>query len=459
MNFIKKTTDSAKRQVIKHVINGLNSASDKNLARLLGVMNLITPKEYKELVNNIKKSLERQDNQFINLLRRVLDESNKNCKDKILLNLVGQGFLMNQNKKNKVKKEGSYSPTTILISPTMRCNLSCIGCYAGNYSKKDDMDYKLFDRIVTEAEEMGISFFTILGGEPLVYQDLFKIFKKHNNSYFQFFTNSTLINDSIVEKLIEVGNAIPMISIEGWEKQTDQRRGKGIYKKIIFAMKKLKKAGVPFGVSVAVTEKNTEIISSEKFIKFLIENGAFFCWWFLYMPIGKDPDTSLMPTPKQRKMLYEQRKTIRKKYPIFLIDFWNDAPYVGGCIAGKEYIHINSKGDVEPCIFTHFASDNIKNKTLKEVMASDYFKELRKRQPFNDNLYMPCMWIDNPKVSREIHKKYGVYPTHPGAEQIINDKKIKNKLDKYAQEIEKEYKQVWKKERSQFCRNCKGCNK
>lgn len=459
MKFIKNISDGVQKQTLKTVVKGMNSASDKNLIRLMSALEVVSPKDFKSIVKGVKESI-KKDDPFIKLIKRVLNDLDENCKDKILMNLVGQGFLINQKRRDEIEKKHSYTPTSILISPTMRCNLNCVGCYAAKYSKKDDMSYELFDRIVTEAEEMGVTLITVLGGEPLVYPHLFKIFKKHKDMYFQFFTNSTLITDKVIKQLKEVGNAAPMISIEGWEKETDERRGKGTYKKILKAMKKLKKAGIPFGVSAAVTSKNTEIVSSDKFMKFLIDNGAYFCWWFLYMPIGAEPDLSLMPTPKQRKHLYERRKKIRAKWPIFLIDFWNDAPYVGGCIAGKQYVHINSKGDVEPCIFTHFAADNIKDKSLMEVMQSDYFKALRAKQPFNDNLYMPCMWIDNPEIARDMHKKYGVYPTHKDAEQIIKDKKIMEGLDKYAKEVEEEFGVAWEKDKIEFCENCNNkCNK
>jgi MoaA/NifB/PqqE/SkfB family radical SAM enzyme len=292
-----------------------------------------------------------------------------------------------------------------------------------------------------------------LGGEPLVYKDLFKLFKKHKDSFFQFYTNGTLLTEKIIKELVAIGNAVPMLSIEGWEKQTDERRGKGVYTKLMRAMDIMKKYKLPFGISVAVTNKNAAIISSDKFMKFIVGKGAFFVWWFLYMPIGREPDLSLMPTAKQRKMLFERGKDIREKYPIFLIDFWNDAPKVGGCIAGKQYMHITSKGDVEPCIFTHFAADNVHKKSLLEIMDSDYFKALRKMQPYNDNLFMPCMWIDNPEVARDVHKKYGVYPTHPDAEFIITSEKTIKHIDKYSKEVEAEFSKLW----SDHCKECKKC--
>jgi hypothetical protein len=161
------------------------------------------------------------------------------------------------------------------------------------------------------------------------------------------------------------------------------------------------------------------------------------------MPVGRLPSVSEMPSPLQRLKLLRLGRVIRATKPLFIIDFWNDAPYVGGCIAGKHYVHITHKGDVEPCIFTHVAVDNIKNKSLKQILQSPFFKELRSKQPFNENLFRPCMWIDNPEVSRELFEKFKLYPTHPGADFIIKNKQARKKIDKYSQEVADLYADEW----------------
>ena len=364
--------------------------------------------------------------------------------DKILANLIIQGFILNQKRRDRAYKEGSQVPFTILISPTMRCNLSCLGCYAGNYTKTDDLEFAVIDRIVQEGKEAGVAFFTILGGEPFIRNDLFDLYQKHNDAFFLVYTNGTLINDKVAKKLAKLGNVMPMASIDGFEEETDQRRGRGIYKKVVEAMRILQKYKIPFGYSVAVTRKNIKEVTADKFVNMLIKKGALIGWYFLYMPIGKNPDLSLMPTPRQRLFLKKRRDYIRANKSLFIVDFWNDAPYVGGCIAAKYYIHINHKGDVEPCIFTHFAQVNIKNTSLKNAMNCQFFKEIRKRQPYSENLYLPCMLIDNPRVSRELYQKCDIHPTHEGAESLFSD--LAEGLDKYAKAVKDIYNKVWEQE-------------
>ena len=280
---------------------------------------------------------------------------------------------------------------------------------------------------------------------------LLKMFKKHNDCYFLTYTNGTLLTKKMAKKLAELGNVAPAISVEGFEKETDIRRGKGVYSRVLRAMDNLKEAGVMYGFSATPTRYNSDILSSDKFIDFWIKKGCYFGWFFQYIPIGLKPDVKLMATPQQRDKLRQKVYEWRDKKPIFLGDFWNDGPWVGGCMAGARsngYLSINHKGDVEPCAFVHFAVDNIKNKSLKQVLNSNLFRAIRSRQPYskNGNLLRPCMIIDNPQTLRDVVKKAGAYPTHPGAETIVKDKKITSHLDKYSKAWQKIADKVWKKE-------------
>ena len=382
--------------------------------------------------------------QIINLEKRFYLNINKNCQEKFLENFILKGLIENNKIRRKLFNEISTSPYSILISPTMRCNLNCIGCYAKNYKKEDDLPFEIFDRIIKEGKELGVLIFTILGGEPFIRKDIFEIFQKHSDAYFQVYSNGTLIDEKIAEKLVKVGNVTVQFSIEGFKERTDERRGEGMFDKIMKAMNILREGGVPFGYSVCVTRKNVEEVMSDRFVELMAQKGCLIGWHFLYMPVCGDKNIELMPTPKQRNLMRERRDYIKENFPIFIIDFWNDAPYVGGCISGKYYCHINHLGDVEPCIFTHFAQVNIKNTTLKEALNCQLFKEIRKRQPFNRNLYLPCPLIDNPWASRIFLKTPGVYPTHPGAETLIED--LKDKIDKYSQGVHWVYKRIWEEE-------------
>lgn len=377
--------------------------------------------------------------------RRALGRSSKKCIEKFAENLIVNEFLAAKPKREEFRaRYGFHPPFFIVVSPTMRCNLNCYGCYAGEYNKKEELETWRIEDLLKQAREMGIYFITISGGEPFIRPDLITIFSKFADMYFQVYTNGTLIDAQLAKTLAEVGNILPAISVEGWEKETDARRGPGAFQKILAAMENLRKEGVLFGFSATVTRQNSDLIMSEEFVKFCADQGCFIGWYFNYIPIGKKPSLDLMPTPQQRIGRRKKLVELRQKLPIILADFWNDGPLVGGCIAGDRYLHINSRGDVEPCVFVHFAVDNIKNKPLAEILNSNFFHAIRRRQPYSSNYYRPCMIIDHPHILRQVVGECQAYPTHIGAESLLSE--LFEDLDRYARDYGRMADELWRRE-------------
>jgi len=398
-------------------------------------------------VYRLKKREERDfmENLLVSL-KRASENMSPSVRNKVVMNLINNAMIQGQPKRLAfAKKYGINPPNHLVISPTMKCNLRCIGCYAWKYSKKDDLPYDVCNRVIDEANDIGLYFFVITGGEPTIWPHLFDFLERHNDSFFQIYTNGTLIDDKFAKRLSELGNAVPCISVEGFEKETDARRGKGVWKKVMRAMDVLRDNGVLFGFSVTATRSNNELVVSDEFIDLFVEKGAFIGWYFNYVPIGREPNLELMPTPEQRDYRRKKILEIRRTKNIIVADFWNDGPLVNGCMAGgKNYLHINVNGDVEPCVFVHFATDNIKEKSLAEVLTSDFFMGFRKRQPYTENHLRPCAFLDNPWVLRDIVAETGAYPTHEGAETLITS--LAKDLDKYAAEYKVIADKAWKEE-------------
>ena len=290
---------------------------------------------------------------------------------------------------------------------------------------------------MTEGEELGIYFTLMSGGEPTVRKkDIIKLAEKHSSQVILLFTNGTLVDDDFVAEMKRVGNITLAFSIEGFEETTDSRRGKGVFKKVMDAMDRMHKAGLIFGASVTYTRKNTEELASEEFVDMLIDKGAAYAWYFTYIPVGKDVDLELMATPEQRAYMYEKILEYRRTKPIFIMDFWNDGEVSQGCIAGgKRYLHINARGDVEPCAFVHYATCNIKDVSLKEALSSPLMLAYQKRQPFNMNHHRPCPLIDNPEMMVEMVRESGAYPTQLNPDETPEEfaEKLKDYSDRWGQ--------------------------
>jgi MoaA/NifB/PqqE/SkfB family radical SAM enzyme len=291
------------------------------------------------------------------------------------------------------------------------------------------------DRIVSESRDLGIHAFVVLGGEPFIREDILGLFERNQDCDFLVFTNGSLIDGELADRLAKTGNAAICFSVDGQRATNDARRGPGALARTERAMTLLREQKIPYGFSTMVTSQNYVEACSDEFCDYLIDQGCLFGFHFLYMPVGAGPDLELMPTPEQREYLRVYgAERIRKEKPLFVMDFWNDAPHVGGCIAGgRAYLHITSTGDVEPCIFTHFAADNIKDKPLTEVLKSPFFRAIQTRQPFSDNLFRPCMLIDEPHVIRHIVCSTGARPTHVGADDLVTS--YAGAIDAYAAEF------------------------
>lgn len=443
-------------KLVAYLLSLATSSSDDTLITMTRLMEMIPKKDYyKQRIRWIRELIQ-QKHPSIEFPRRILKELHPNQRDKWITNLAINHLLSGTNKRKEwADANGFYPPSTVVISVTMRCNLSCYGCYAGDYSKSLELTLDEIDGVLTQMKEMGIYFAVISGGEPFFMQGIFELFKKHHDMAFLVFTHGGLIDKALVQQLIEVGNVMPAFSLEGYREETDERRGAGHFDRVLNAMGLLRENGLSFCGSFTHSSKNTAIITDPSYIDFLLEQGVFALWLFSYVPVGREPNPDLMPSPEQRDQLRRATVQFRATKPMLFVDFWNDGPIISGCIAGgRKYIHINANGDIEPCVFCHFAADNIRRTSLKEALGSRLFRTIREKQGEHDNLLRPCMLIDHPDYGRDFFQMEGVYPTHEGAEAIFTG--LADDMDRYATQYGTIADQAWEEEFKEHPRQVRG---
>ena len=444
MDFYLRAKRYSIEKFTTNALSLLANASKENLVRLTYLAEKIPQKEsYREKIRWIR-TLFQTDHPGLTIARRVLNETHPLHRKKLVSNLIINQLLVGTNRRKAFEAErGFYPPDAMLISPTMRCNLNCYGCYSGAYSQ-EDLPYEVLDRLMGECKEMGIHLVLITGGEPFLRKDLFALFEKHDDMMFQVYTNATLIDDKMIDRFVALGNVAPAISLEGLREETDGRRGKGQFDRIVKVMDGLREAGIFFAVSTTQTSQNSDVLMSDAFIDFLVKEGCILLWNFHYVPVGRNPGLSLMATPEQRNRMRERLAYFRATKPMLFVDFWNDGCLTQGCIAaGRKYFHVNARGDVEPCVFCHFASDNIKEKSLAEALNSPLFREIRSHQPFSENYFRPCLLIDHPQQGREFALHLAKYFTHEGAEQLFTD--LAEAIDGYSEAYAAIAEEAWEK--------------
>ena len=406
---------------------------DENLKKMLKWAERFSGKTYKNQIDMIRDAVENKENAFHPYIGHLLERA-----DPEVVKTLSVNFFINENmigypKQKELKEKYNCNiPWAILLDPTSACNLHCIGCWAAEYGNKLNLTYEEMDSIITQGKDMGCYIYLFTGGEPLVRKDdIIRLCEKHNDCVFSTFTNGTLIDEKFADEMLRVKNFAPAISLEGMEEATDSRRGKGTFAKVVRAMDLLRERKLIYGVSSCYTSTNYDSITSEEYYDMLIEKGAYFIWYFHYLPVGNDAAPELLPTPEQREVVYRRIREYRRKKPLFAIDFQNDGEFVGGCIAGgRRYFHINANGDMDPCAFIHYSDSNIREKTLLEGLRSPLFQAYHDGQPFNQNMFQPCPMLENPGFLREMVEKSGAHSTDLQSPESADH--LCAKCDKYA---------------------------
>ena len=271
-------------------------------------------------------------------------------------------------------------PPIIIFSITNECNLKCEGCYAQalHDSSEEELDDKELERIVDEASDLGISFFVVAGGEPFMRQALLDITEKYPEMIFLVFTNGLLIDDDVLIRLTKQKNVIPLVSLEGYVKETDSRRGEGTYVHVLELMDKMRQRNMFFGASLTLTEPTFEILTSTSYVEHLVKIACKFFLYLEYTPILPGTE-QLILSPEQREELMHRMENFRKQFPALFIAVPGDEAAEGGCLSsGRGFVHISANGDLEPCPYAPFSDVNLKTASLKDALQSRLLNELRK---------------------------------------------------------------------------------
>ena len=440
--------NTLKKFGLEQAFNYVYKDPDKNFIKIMDWADKFSGGGFPTQRAMIREVISNPEHPYYPFIHRLVTDIDPHVMKTLVANFFINANLAGWKKQDECReKYGCNIPWAILLDPTSACNLHCTGCWAAEYGNKLNLTYDEIDDIIRQGKELGVYMYIYTGGEPLVRKkDLIRLCEKHNDCIFLSFTNATLIDEDFANDMLRVGNFVPAISLEGFETATDGRRGNGVYQKVIKAINLLREKKLVFGISACYTSANFESITSEAFYDSLIDLGAYFIWYFHYMPVGNDAAPDLLPTKEQREYMYHRVREIRSMTggkPIYAMDFQNDGEFVGGCIAGgRNYCHINANGDVEPCVFIHYSSANIREVTLLEALKQPLFMAYRDRQPFNDNHLRPCPMLENPEILQEMIKETGAKSTDLQSPESAEH--LCSKCEAYACEWKETADRLWK---------------
>lgn len=309
--------------------------------------------------------------------------------------------------RNKYEEAGLHVPPFMIVSITSNCNLKCKGCY--DREKTHNCSLELYEKewsgVFSQARDLGMSFILLAGGEPLTKIKLIRECIEFPEVIFPMFTNGMLINEEWADFFVKCRNLIPIISIEGDRKQTDNRRGEGVFERVSLSFDLFKKRNIFYGISITLTSENFDGVLNESFIKNYIDKGCRVFFFIEYIPFDTTTENLVM-SEAQSMELHNRLKKLREKYRGIFIAFPGDEKAFGGCLAaGRGFIHINAMGALEACPFATYSDVNLKDLTLKEALSSPLLSKIRSLHGLLQEHKGGCALFENREIVEKALKQ------------------------------------------------------
>lgn len=344
---------------------------------------------------------------YLRMAKRILLETDKRLLWKFAWRMGVKGTRSVARHKRRLKR-GEYFPPFLYISIINSCNLRCQGCWVDVAAKQHKIDVAAMDRLINEAKTQGNVFFGLLGGEPFMHSELLEILERHPDCYFQIFTNGHFITDEVARELRRLGNATPLVSVEGSEIVSDERRGRpGVYSKTMEGLHNCLKHKLLTGVCTSLCQTNFEDLLTEKWLDRLIEMGVFYSWFHTYRPVGPDAKPELALTPEQQLKVREFVVTMRAKKPIAIVDAYYDGRGQALCpaVTGISH-HISPWGDIEPCPIVQFTKESIYDErgAVQAIKGSAFLRDFRELAASTTR---GCIVLERPDLLAGLMAKHG----------------------------------------------------
>jgi MoaA/NifB/PqqE/SkfB family radical SAM enzyme len=348
---------------------------------------------------------------YLRMARRVLLETDKRLVWKLAWNFGFKGMRAVQKHKARLRR-GEFFPPFLYISIINSCNLRCQGCWVDVAARQQTIDLAAMNRTIAQAKEVGNSFFGILGGEPFMHPDVLDIFSAHPDCYFQVFTNGQLITDAVARRLRRIGNVTPLVSIEGTEIISDQRRGRPeVYARSMSGLQNCLDNKLLTGVCTSLCKTNIDDLLTESWVDRLIGMRVMYLWYHTYRPVGPEMHAELALTPPQQLRARRFVVEMRTKKPIGIIDAYYDDRGQALCPAATGFTHhISPWGDIEPCPIVQFAKESIHDaRPLRETFQQSAF--LREFRELAASSTRGCIVLERPDLLKNLVEKHGARDT------------------------------------------------
>ncbi len=348
---------------------------------------------------------------YLKMAKRVLLETDKRLVWKLAMNMGVRGIRSVEKYKQRLRR-GEFFPPFLYISIVNSCNLRCQGCWVDVAHEQQVIDLTAMNRLIGEAKALGNSFFGILGGEPFMHPELLDILAQHPDCYFQVFTNGQLITDAIAKELRRLGNVTPLVSIEGNEIISDERRGRpNVFSRSMAGLQHCLDNKLLTGVCTSLCQTNIDDLLNEAWVDRLIQMRVMYCWFHVYRPVGPVSNPQLALTPQQQLRAREFVVNMRAKKPIGIVDAYYDGRGQALCPAATGISHhVSPWGDIEPCPIVQFAKESIHTpeSLYDKFNGSEFLRDFRQTAA---EATRGCIVLERPDLIKELVERHGARDT------------------------------------------------
>jgi MoaA/NifB/PqqE/SkfB family radical SAM enzyme len=327
-----------------------------------------------------------------------------------LLRMVWRRWNADRRRKRQQRQIDGPIPSILAVSPTMRCNYNCQGCYSRGRSTNNELSTGELNTLFSEAEELGIHSVVVTGGEPLLRDDMLEVIAQHRRLLFFLITNGSLMTPEIARRIAQSGNTVILVSIEGFASDTDRRRQSGTHEEVMRAFMNLRKAHAVFGFVATNTAVNTSQLAADEFIDQMVAIGCAVGFFTEYVPCGPNPKPEWVLEEAARVAFHKRVLEFRRRKPIVLSQFPDDEYGVENrCSgAGRTSLHINSQGDIEPCPFMPVTHENIRHGGLLAACQSPFLRAIREQPEMLQRYRYACALYEHRAELDRLARQFGI---------------------------------------------------
>lgn len=256
------------------------------------------------------------------------------------------------------------------------CNAGCEHCsfYDGVDDKsREELTLDQCKDVISQAQELGVSIFNIVGGEPLLRRDLPEIIKSIDKDYSTavLFTNGWLLERKVKE-LKDAGLDSVYISLDAASaKDHDKfRKLPGLFDRALKGIAEAKRLGLSCGISTTITPESYRAGELDKIVELGKSIGIHEVLIFDALPTGRYKDREdLIDNTDWIEHMIQHVKTYNKdlSYPGVVPFAYYTSHRSVGCSCGTSYFYMSPYGDLMSCDFNHAIFGNVLKEPLYKL--------------------------------------------------------------------------------------------